>query len=227
VIAALDGTSAGAWLEYAKFLEEAGAHALQLNVHTSPTEPHDDPDAVEREAVAMVREVRSMIRIPLAVKIGPFWTSLPSLARKLGAAGADAIVLFHRFHHADIDVEELEAGAPVRWDDPAELVLRLRWLSVLSGRVDAPLAVSGGVRTPIEAVKALMSGARAVYLTSELLADEPARLTSLVDGVRSFLEEHEYASLSQLVGSMSLARCPDPSAWARASYVQIIQMRRP
>jgi dihydroorotate dehydrogenase (fumarate) len=227
VIAALDGTSAGAWLEYARLLEEAGAHALQLNVHCGSTEPGDDPSSIEEEAVAMVREVRSMVRIPLAVKVGPFWSSLPSLARRLGAAGADALVLFHRFHHADIDVDELEAGGAVRWDDPAELVLRLRWLAILAGRVDPGLAISGGVRTPLEAVKSLMCGARAVYLTSELLADEPSRLTELVDGVRAWLVEHEYVSLGQLVGSMSLAKCPDPTAYARANYVQIIQSRRP
>jgi dihydroorotate dehydrogenase (fumarate) len=227
VIAALDGTSAGAWLEYARLLEEAGAHALQLNVHCTSTEPDEDGRRVEEEAVEMVRAVRSMVRIPLAVKVGPFWSSLPSLARRLGEAGADGIVLFHRFHHPDIDVDELEAGRPMRWDEGSELLLRLRWLSILGGRVAPHLAVSGGVRSALDAVKAMMSGARAVYLTSELLADEPARLTQMVSGVRAFLEEHEYESLGQLVASMSLARCPDPAAWTRASYVQIIQMRRP
>jgi dihydroorotate dehydrogenase (fumarate) len=227
VIAALDGTTVGAWLEYARMLEEAGAHALQLNVHNIPSGPEEDAAAIEARAVDMVRAVRAMIRIPLAVKIGPFWSSLPSVAKKMGEAGANALVLFHRFHHPDIDTEELEAGSPLEWDDASELLLRLRWLARLAGRVDPPLAISGGVRSALDAVKSMMSGASAVYLTSELLADDPSRLARLVTGVRLWLEEHEYESVRQLVGSMSLAKCPDPSAYARAAYVQIIQLRRP
>lgn len=227
VIAALDGTSAGPWLEYAKLLEDAGAHALQVNVHTLPTEPDEGGEDVEDRAVAMVRAVRSMVRIPLAVKVGPFWSSLPSIARRMGDAGADALVLFHRFHHADIDEDLLETGGALRLEESAELLLRLRWLALLSGRIETPLAVSAGVRSAQDAVKAMMSGARAVYLTSEFLADDPKRLSRIVDGVREWLDEREYVSISQLVGSMSLAKCPDPSAYARQSYVQIIQLRRP
>jgi dihydroorotate dehydrogenase (fumarate) len=223
VIGSLNGTTVGGWTRYAGLMQEAGADALELNVYHVATDPLEDAAAVERRVVEVAREVRESVTVPLAVKLSPFYSSLPHLARRLDDEGADGLVLFNRFYQPDIDLETLEAAPKLHLSESSELLLRLRWLAVLSGRVRASLAASGGVHTSHDALKAAMAGAHAVQVVSALLQHGPQYLRTLRDGMARWLEEHEYESLRQLHRSMSLERCPDPRAFERGNYMRILQ----
>ena len=223
VIASLNGVTPGGWLRYAKLMEEAGANALELNVYHLATDPAESGAAVEARVVEVVSTVKRAVRIPVAVKLSPFYSSLPSLARALDDAGADGLVLFNRFYQPDIDVEMLETVRALRLSDSGDLLLRLRWLAILHGRVRASLAASGGVHTALDAVKAVMAGAGAVQMVSSLLKNGPRHLATVLRGMSDWMSEHEYESLAQMQGSMSLRRCPDPRAYERANYVHILQ----
>jgi dihydroorotate dehydrogenase (fumarate) len=223
VIASLNGTTLGGWLEYARLLEQAGANALELNVYGLNVDGSEDAAAIEQNTVEMVREVRRAAKLPLAVKLSPFYTALADFAPKLAEAGAAGLVLFNRFYQPDIDLESLEVAHVLRLSDSSELPLRLRWLAALSGRLECSLAASGGVHTAVDAMKAVMCGAHAVQLVSALLKQGPQHLSKVRDGVAAWLEEHEYESLAQAQGSMNLARCPDPKAYERANYIHVLQ----
>jgi dihydroorotate dehydrogenase (fumarate) len=223
VIASLNGTTLGGWLEYARLLEQAGADALELNVYGLSVDGIDDAAAIEEKTIAIVREVRRNARIPLAVKLSPFYTALAQFAARLAAEGVSGLLLFNRFYQPDIDLENLEVAHVLRLSDSSELPLRLRWLAALSGRLDCSLGATGGVHTAIDAVKAVMCGAHGVQLVSALLKHGPEHLTKVRDGVAAWLEEHEYESLAQAQGSMNLARCPDPKAYERANYIHVLQ----
>lgn len=227
VIASLNGTTEGGWLEFATLLAEAGADALELNVYRLSTDPDESGAEVEGQILAMVRAVKAAVDLPLAVKLSPFYGSLAHFARQLEVAGVEGLVLFNRFYQADIDIEELELVRTLRLSDPSELLLRLRWLAVLSGRTQASLAVSGGVDRAGDAIKAVMAGAHAVQMVSTLLRNGPGRLSEILRDLERWLEEHEYDSLRQMQGSMNLRRCPDPRAYERANYVHILQGWRP
>jgi dihydroorotate dehydrogenase (fumarate) len=226
VIASLNGVTSRGWLEYAVLLEEAGASALELNIYRVPTDPAEDSAAVEAGVLDVFRAVRAAVRMPLAVKLSPFYTALAHLARALDALGADGLVLFNRFYQPDIDPEALDVVPSLQLSDPAELRLRLRWLSILHGRVRPALAASGGVHTGLDVLKAVFAGAHAVQMVSALLRHGPERLTLVRDALERWLEEHEYDSLAQAQGSMSLLRCPDASAFERANYLRILQSWR-
>ncbi len=223
VIGSLNGTTLGGWLEYARLIEEAGADALELNVYRLAADPDESGDEIERQTIEMVRAVRDKVRIPLAVKLSPFYTAFAHFARRLDEAGADGLVLFNRFYQADIDLEELEAVRTLQLSDSSELLLRLRWLAILSGRLEASLAVTGGVHTAVDAVKAVLCGADAVQLVSALLRHGPEHLAAIRRDTEEWLVEHEYESLAQMRGSMNLERCPDPEAYERANYMHILQ----
>jgi len=227
VIASLNGVTTAKWLEYSTMIQEAGAAALELNVYYLATDPDESGDAVERRTLDIVTRVKETVSIPVAVKLSPFYSSMSHLAARLDEAGADGLVLFNRFYQPDIDVEVLEVVPSLRLSDSSELLLRLRWLAILSGRVRASLAVSGGIQTHIDAIKAVMAGAHVVQTVSELLRHGPDRLRSLRQSMISWMEEHEYESLEQMRGSMSLERCPDPAAFERANYMRILQSWRP
>ena len=223
VIASLNGVTKGGWLSYARQMQQAGADALELNVYHVPTDPAVTAEQVEGTAVEMVQEIKKNITIPVAVKLAPFYSSLPHFARRLEAAGADGLVLFNRFYQPDIDVEQLEARRTLPYSTSAELNLRLRWLAILSGRLRPSLAVSGGVHTTTDVVKAVMTGAHAVQVVSALLQQGPAHLRRLRDELSRWLEEHEYESLDQMRGTMNLVKSPDPTAYQRANYIQVLQ----
>ena len=223
VIASLNGTTLGGWLEYARLIQEAGADALELNVYRLAADPDESGEAIERQTLDMVRAVRESLEIPLSVKLSPFYTALASFARRLHEAGADGLVLFNRFYQADIDPEELEAVRTLKLSDSSELLLRLRWLAILSARLKVSLAASGGVHTAIDAIKATQCGADAVQVVSALLRNGPDHLTQLRDDTEAWLVEHEYESLAQMQGSMNLERCPDAEAYERANYMHILQ----
>jgi dihydroorotate dehydrogenase (fumarate) len=227
VIASLNGTTPGGWLAYARLMEEAGAHALELNIYAIPTDPDEDAAAVEARVIDVVRAVRAEVRIPLAVKLSPYYSSLPHLVRRIEAAGADGIVLFNRFYQPDIDPERLEVTRALHLSDPSELLLRLRWLAILSWQSRLSFTATGGVHGVTDVVKALMAGADAVQVTAALLREGPEHLRTLTDGLRAWLAEHEYGSVRELRGNMNHARCPDPAAYERGNYVRILQSWTP
>ena len=223
VIASLNGYTLGGWLDYAKLMQEAGADALELNVYQLATDPDESGQAVEERTIEMVRAVRGAVRVPLAVKLSPFYTALGHFARRLDEEGVDGLVLFNRFYQPDIDIEELQVRRAVFLSHSSELPLRLRWLAILSGRVKASLAVSGGVHTVVDVIQSIMTGAHAVQLVSALLQRGPGYLAVLRQELTKWLEEHEYDSLRQMQGSMNLESCPDPRVYERANYMLILQ----
>jgi dihydroorotate dehydrogenase (fumarate) len=227
VIGSLNGTSPAGWLDYAKLIEQAGADALELNVYYLATQAWETSEAVERRALDGLRTVKQGVKIPVAVKLSPFYSSLAHLAKQLDDLGADGLVLFNRFYQPDLDVEELEVVPSLKLSDSSELLLRLRWLAILSGHVKGSLACSGGVHTPLDAIKAVMAGAHAVQVVSALLQRGPAYLATLRDGMASWMDEHEYASLEQMQGSMSHQNSPNPQALERANYMRILQGWKP
>jgi dihydroorotate dehydrogenase (fumarate) len=224
VIGSLNGVTPGGWLDFASQIADAGADALELNVYFLASDPEETGEQVELRTVDMVRKVRDRVQIPLAVKLSDRYTALPNVARQLVSAGADGLVIFNRFYQPDIDVEELEVSRRLRLSDSKELPVRLRWLAILSGRIDTSLAATGGVHTSLDAIKAIMTGAHAVQMVSALLERGPEYLAEVKRGVAEWLEEHEYASLRQMQGSMNLERSPDPSGYERANYMEILQM---
>ena len=223
VIGSLNGTTAAGWLEFARLIERAGADALELNFYHVATDLFEDGPAVERRVLDIVAVLKESIAIPIAVKLSPFYSALPHLAAQLDRIGANGIVLFNRFYQPDIDPLTLETVPQLHLSDSSELLLRLRWLAVLHGRLRGSLAVSGGVHEPIDAVKAIMAGADGVQIVSALLRHGPGYLRQLIAGFRAWADEHQYESLDQMRGSMSLARCPDPAAFERGNYVRILQ----
>jgi dihydroorotate dehydrogenase (fumarate) len=223
VVASLNGSTAGGWLRYARLMEQAGADALELNVYFLATDLYESAEAVERRTAAMVRTVKEAVSIPVAVKLSPYYTSLACFAQRLASEGADGLVLFNRFYQPDLDVEALEVQRTLRLSDASELPLRLRWLAILSGRVEATLVATGGIHGALDAVKALMAGAHAVQMVSALLKHGPEYLRLVRDELARWMAEHGYESVDSMIGSLSLARCPDPAAYERANYVQILQ----
>jgi dihydroorotate dehydrogenase (fumarate) len=223
VVASLNGTTIGGWLDCAQRMEQAGADALELNLYELATDPARDSASVEQALVDVVAEVRRRVRVPLAVKLSPFFTALPHLARRIAAAGAGALVLFNRFYQPDIDPEALEIAPALRLSSSGELNLRLRWIALLHGRVDCDLALTGGVHRGIDVVKALQCGASCVQVVSSLLMHGPGHLATLVAELREWMEKNEYPQLSKMVGNMSHRSCPDPRQLERANYARILQ----
>jgi dihydroorotate dehydrogenase (fumarate) len=223
VIGSLNGTTPEGWLRYARQIQDAGADALELNFYHVATDPSESGTSVERRLLDVVRAVKLQVSIPVAVKLSPFFSSVSHLAVELDAAGADGLVLFNRFYQPDIDPEALEAVPRLQLSTSDELLLRVRWLAILSGRVRASLAATGGVHTGVDALKAVMAGAHGVQMVAALLLHGPAHLASVVRDLTAWLTEHEYASLAQARGSMSLAKCPDPEAFERGNYMRILQ----
>jgi dihydroorotate dehydrogenase (fumarate) len=223
IIASLNGSTPGGWLEYAPLIEGAGADALELNLYRLAFDPSLSGQDVEREAVDVVREVRRTIRLPLAVKLSPFYSSLAHFAQELDRAGASGLVLFNRFYQPDIDPEALELNPGLSLSDQRELPLRLRWLGALSSQVKASLAVSGGIHDARDAIKAVMAGAHAVQVVSALLQKGPGHLRNLLQGMADWMNEFEWDSLASMRGNMNLERCPDPAAYERANYVLMLQ----
>ncbi|MCX7895005.1 MAG: dihydroorotate dehydrogenase-like protein [Thermoanaerobaculum sp.] len=226
VIASLNGATPSGWLEYAKLMQQAGADALELNYYYLPIDSRETPESVEQRLLDVVKIIREEVTIPIAVKLSPFYTCLPNLATKLELAGAEGLVLFNRFYQPDLDVENLEVTTTLQLSDSSELLLRLRWLAILYGRFGKSLACSGGVHTGLDALKAIMCGASAVQMVSALLHHGPQRLAQVREEVARWLEEHEYESLQQALGSMSLRRCPDPAGFERTNYMRILQSFR-
>ena len=220
IIASLNGTTRGGWVKYATRLENAGASALELNIYLVPTDPYADSTAVEQRYLDLLAAVVDRVSIPVAVKIGPFFSSLPHMAEQFVEAGASGLVLFNRFYQPDIDLEELEVVPNLRLSSPAELRLPLRWVAILCRRIRASLAVTTGVHTSEDVLKALLVGADVAMMASALLRNGPAHAAAVLDGVRAWLDENDYESVSQLKGSMSLRAAPNPDAFIRSNYMK-------
>ncbi len=227
VIASLNGTTPAGWLHYGKLMEEAGADALELNVYYIPTDAKESAADVEKRTLDIVKAVKAEVKVPVAVKLSPFFSALAHFAVELEAAGADGLVLFNRFFQPDINVEELVAEPSLQLSGPGDLLLRLRWLAILHGHVKGSLAVTGGVHDGMGALKAVMAGADAVQMVSALLIHGPERLAQARATLAEWLEEHEYESLAQARGSMSLAKSPNPQAFTRANYMRILNGWKP
>ena len=225
VIASLNGVTGDGWTHYARLIAQAGADALELNVYLVAV-GLESGGLIERRLLDIVSDVRASISLPIAVKLSPFWSSLSHVAVALEGAGADGLVLFNRFYQPDIDIETQDVVPRLHLSDSSELLLRVRWLAALSGRVRASLAASGGVHTVEDAVKAIMAGADAVQIVSALLQHGSEHLRVLIAGLQRWMEEREYASLAQMRGSMSLERCPDPRAFERGNYMRVLQTWR-
>ncbi len=223
VIGSLNGTTKGRWLEYARLIEETGADALELNVYHLATDPNESGAELEQRFVEIITEVKQQISIPVAVKLSAYYTSLASFGKRLEDAGADGLVLFNRFYQADIDVEELEVQRTLVLSTSSALLLRLRWLAILTGQLKCSFAVSGGVHGEIDAVKAIMTGADAVQMVSALLRHGPDYLRIVRRELAQWLIDHDYDSLTQAKGSMNLSRSPDPGAYERANYMDILK----
>jgi dihydroorotate dehydrogenase (fumarate) len=212
VIGSLNGSTPAGWLDYAKQIQQAGADALELNVYVLATNPWETGEAIERRVLDIVQGVKKSVTIPVSVKLSVFYSSLSNLARKLDDFQVDGLVLFNRFYQPDINIENLEVESSLQLSDSSELLVRLRWLAILAGNVKGSLCASGGVHTPQDAIKALMAGANAIQVVSALLKNGPDYLAKLRQGMVAWLEEHEYESITQMIGSMSLQNCPNPGA---------------
>jgi dihydroorotate dehydrogenase (fumarate) len=222
VIASLNGVSPGGWVRYAELLQQAGADAIELNVYAVEADPRAPAASVEERTLRLVSMVHGALSIPLAVKIGPYYTALAHTAAQLADAGASGLVMFNRFLQPDIDLETMTVEPGLRLSGNDEMRLPLRWVAILRGRVPLSLAATSGVQTSADVVKLLLAGADAVMLASALLREGPGLLRELTRGLAVWLDEREYASVEQLKGSMSQETCGNPRAFERSQYVRAI-----
>jgi dihydroorotate dehydrogenase (fumarate) len=222
VIGSLNGISMGGWTEYAKKMEEAGADALELNIFYIATDTEMSGAQVEQRYCDLAAHVKASVKIPVAVKLGLYFSSMPNLAKRLDAAGVNALVLFNRFYQPDFDLENLEVVPNLILSTPYELLLRLHWVAILYGHVKADMAVTGGVHSAMDVLKAMMAGARVAMMTSALLRHGIQRLSAVRDELLAWMEEHDYESIRQMQGSMSQRAVADPSAFVRANYVKVL-----
>ncbi len=222
VIGSLNGVSTGGWVEYARKMQDAGADALELNIYYIPADPNQTGADLEEMYVTLARDVIDQLRIPVTVKLSPFFTSLPHLARQLTQAGARGLTLFNRFYQPDLDLEDLSVKPHLELSSSSELRLPLRWIAMLYGRVKADFALTTGVHNATDAIKGVMAGASAVMMASELLAHGPARLGEILADMERWMDEREYDSITQMRGSMSQRSVGDPAAFERANYMKTL-----
>lgn len=222
VIASLNGVSPGGWAEYARLMEEAGADAIELNIYSVPTEPTVSASEVEKGYVDLLRQIKRTVRVPVAVKLSPFFSAPANIAARLDDAGAEALVLFNRFYQPDFDVESLEVVPRLTLSHPDELLLRLHWTAILSDHVEADLAITGGVHSATDVVKCILAGANVTMMASVLLQKGIHHAFSVLTDLHRWLEEHEYDSVRQMCGSMSRRSVPDPTAFDRGNYMRVL-----
>jgi dihydroorotate dehydrogenase (fumarate) len=222
VIASLNGVSPGGWTRYAKLMEQAGADALELNVYLIPTRVHESGFDLEHSYVCLVEQIKQSVNIPVAVKLGSQFTSFANVAKQLDNAGADALVIFNRFYQPDLDLENLEVVPSLVLSRSHELNLRLHWTAILFGQVGCDIAITGGVHTAADVLKSMMAGANISMMTSAILEHGPERFRVVLNDLAAWMQEHEYESIRQMQGSMSLRKVPNPQAFERANYVRVL-----
>lgn len=226
IIGSLNGVSAGGWLEYAKKIEEAGADGLELNVYYIPTSPNYKSEEIESIYVEDLRRVKNAVKIPVAMKLSPYFSTMAAMAKKLDDAGADALVMFNRFYQPDFDLEKLEVVPAVNLSTSSEGRLPLRWIAILHGHIKASMAATTGVHTHLDALKMLMAGADVAMMCSALLHHGPQHIATVLGGLQQWMEEKEYASVAQLKGSMSQRSVAEPAAFERANYMKALNSWR-
>jgi dihydroorotate dehydrogenase (fumarate) len=222
VIASLNGTSPEAWLRHARLLEDAGADALELNYYDVVTDLNVSGESLEIELEKMVRDLKRSLRIPVAVKLSPYFTAFGNVARRLDALGTDGLVIFNRFYQPDIDVRATRTTLNLELSRSPELLLRLRWLAILHGRIKASLAATGGVETPNDGIKAILAGASVVQSVSAVLRHGPGFLHTLRDGLARWMEWCHIEAVDDVRGKLSLQSSPDPAAFERANYIRTL-----
>jgi dihydroorotate dehydrogenase (fumarate) len=222
IIASLNGSTKGGWLHYAKQMQQAGADALELNIYHIPNDPRVTGEQVEQLYVDLVQAMKAEVSIPVAVKLGPYFSSMANMAKKLDAAGADGLVLFNRFYQPDYDLEAMEVVPNLILSNSYELLLRLHWIAVIYGSVNADLALTGGVHHATDIIKAMMAGSKVAMMTSALLKRGINFLDTLQTEMLVWLGEHEYDSIKQMQGSMSRNAVPQPKAFERANYMKVL-----
>ncbi len=222
IIASLNGVTPGGWASFAKLIEEAGADALELNVYDLPVDPNVTGAQIEEGCVRLTRMVKAQVRLPVAIKLSPFFSSIPNMARRLDEAGADGLVLFNRFYQPDLDIEALEITPSLDLSHAHELRLRLRWLAILYGELEADLAATGGVHTAADAVKAIMAGANAAMMTSALLRHGIDHIRSVLSDMQTWMAEREYGSVEEMRGCLSRRCAARADAFERANYMKTL-----
>jgi dihydroorotate dehydrogenase (fumarate) len=222
IIGSLNGTTFGGWMTYARQIEQAGADALELNIYSIPSDPEVSAEDIETSYLTILASIKAQLKIPVAVKLSPFFTNFARFARRAAHNGADALVLFNRFYQPDIELETLEISPNVLLSTPMAMRLPMRWIAMLYGRIGANLAATSGIHRATDALKMLMAGADVTMLCSVLLRRGIEHIRVIEREMREWMEEHEYESVEQLKGSMSQKNCPDPSAFERAQYMRAL-----
>jgi dihydroorotate dehydrogenase (fumarate) len=223
IIGSLNGVSTGGWVKYAKNIEDAGADGLELNIYYIPTNPNLTGSEIETMYVDTLKAVKENVKIPVAVKLSPYFTSMANVARRLDKAGADALVLFNRFYQPDFDLEKLEVVPNLILSNNFEMRLPLRWVSILYGNINASLALTSGVHSSEDIIKVMMAGGDVAQLASELLLKGHGRITELLNGIEEWMTENEYDSIDMMKGSMSQKKVGEPAAFERANYMKTLQ----
>lgn len=226
IIASLNGYRPGGWTDYARRFESAGADAIELNLYHLITDPHIGAQEVEQDMIETVRSVTRNVQIPVAVKISAFHTAPVQFALELEGAGAAGVVIFNRFYQPDLNIEELEVQPQLKLSDSSELLMRLRWLAAMSPHMKGSLGATGGAHSSEDVIKAILAGAHSVQLVSVLLKHGPRYLSTILQGLRAWMDEHGYESVNEFRGAMNLKRCPDAAAFERANYQRILQSWR-
>lgn len=227
IIGSLNGASVGGWTDYATLIEDAGADALELNIYYLPANTETTGIEVEVLYLDILSAVRQAVTIPVAVKLSPFFSSIANMASRLADCGADGLVLFNRFYQPDFDLENLEVGPRLVLSNSNELRLPLRWVAILYGRLRTDLAITTGIHTSQDVIKGLMAGAKVTMMASELLQNGIRRISQVLNEVVTWLREHEYESVAQMIGAMSQKHCAEPAAFERANYMKMLQSYRP
>ena len=227
IIGSLNGASVGGWTDYAALIEDAGADALELNIYYLPTNTEISGLEVERLYLDILTAVRQAVTIPVAVKLSPFFSSTANMASRLADHGADGLVLFNRFYQPDFDLENLEVAPRLVLSNSDDLRLPLRWVAILYGRLGVDLAITSGIHSSHDVIKGLMAGAKVTMMASELLQKGVRRIEQVLNELITWLNEHEYESVTQMIGAMSQQHCPEPAAFERANYMKMLQSYRP
>ena len=222
IIGSLNGVSIGGWTNYAGLIEDAGADALELNIYYVPTSLDMTGREVEDIYIDMLRQVKRSVTIPLAIKLSPFFSSVANMSKRLVDHGADGLVLFNRFYQPDLDIERLEVTPRLILSDPHELRLPLRWVAILYGRLATDFAITTGIHTAQDVLKGLMAGARVTMMASELLQNGVGCMQAILEVLTVWMAEHEYESVTQMIGSMSQQYCAEPAAFERANYMKVL-----
>ncbi len=227
VLGSLNGVSTGGWTSYARKIQDAGADGLELNMYYLPTDVDMTSDLLEQTYLRLVSDIRSTVNIPLAVKLAPYFTALPNFAKRLADAGVDGLVLFNRFYQPDMDLENLEVVPNLVLSNSNDLRLPLRWIAILYGKVKADLALTSGVHTAEDTLKAMMAGANVAMTTSAILKSGMQAVSAILKGMEEWMIAHEYDSITQMRGSMSQGAVADPAAFERANYMKVLNSFNP